>query len=102
MNKPSLEVAAYAKLARLQISPEEAKCYGAQLQTILQYVDQLKEVDTSGVEEFAHASAGMNAWREDVVEGCSADVRKKMIESFPQKEGDLLRVQAVFEERNDV
>jgi aspartyl-tRNA(Asn)/glutamyl-tRNA(Gln) amidotransferase subunit C len=47
-----------AKLARLALSPEEEALLGRQLADILRYVDQLAEVDTTGVEPTAFAGPG--------------------------------------------
>jgi aspartyl-tRNA(Asn)/glutamyl-tRNA(Gln) amidotransferase subunit C len=102
MNKETLQVEKYAKLARLQLKPEEQVQYESQLSDVLKYVDQLQEVDTSDVPELVHASTQVNAWREDVASLTKEIDRKQIIEGFPQKEGDLLKVQAVFEERNEV
>ncbi|MEY3367355.1 MAG: hypothetical protein RI973_510 [Bacteroidota bacterium] len=56
-------------LARLELSEAEREQLGADLNKILQMVEKLKEVDTSGVEPLAYISAAGNAWREDVVSG---------------------------------
>jgi Asp-tRNA(Asn)/Glu-tRNA(Gln) amidotransferase C subunit len=37
-----------------------------------------------------------NALREDVVEGSDIPTREALITAFPDKEGDLLKVKAVF------
>ncbi|MEM9469842.1 MAG: Asp-tRNA(Asn)/Glu-tRNA(Gln) amidotransferase subunit GatC [Pseudomonadota bacterium] len=42
-----------ARLARLKISDEEAEKYGSQLSNIIQFVEQLNEVDTDNVEPLA-------------------------------------------------
>ncbi|MEI7729459.1 MAG: Asp-tRNA(Asn)/Glu-tRNA(Gln) amidotransferase subunit GatC [Verrucomicrobiota bacterium] len=56
-----------AHLARLALTPEEQAKLGAQLESILTYVNQLKEVDVSGVEPTAHAFPLTNVTRPDVV-----------------------------------
>ncbi len=48
-------VAHVAKLARLALTPEEQAVLGRQLADILRAVDELAEVDTSGVEPTAFA-----------------------------------------------
>jgi aspartyl/glutamyl-tRNA(Asn/Gln) amidotransferase C subunit len=101
MNKETLQVEKYAKLARLQVSADACKTYAKQLADILLHVDQLQEVKTQDVPELMHASGQVNAWREDEIQTQKETTRKNIIESFPQKEGDLLKVQAVFEERHD-
>lgn len=43
-----------AKLARLELTDAEAGTYSRQLRDILKYIDQLQELDVSGVEPMTH------------------------------------------------
>jgi aspartyl-tRNA(Asn)/glutamyl-tRNA(Gln) amidotransferase subunit C len=54
-----------AKLARLEITEAEKQKFTAQLNDILLYIDQLNELDTTGVAPMSHAIAVTNAFRED-------------------------------------
>ena len=56
-----------AHLARLELTPEEKKKIGAQLGSVLEYIEKLKEVDVSGVEPTAHAFPLVNVTRPDEV-----------------------------------
>jgi len=56
-----------AKLARLEVSEDEKAMFARQLSAILTYMDQLKEVDTEGVEPTATVLPTENVWREDAV-----------------------------------
>jgi aspartyl-tRNA(Asn)/glutamyl-tRNA(Gln) amidotransferase subunit C len=91
------DVKKLAKLARLHISEEETKDYQEKLGSILEYVEQLQEVDTSSVPELQSATGVTNVFREDVEEGCEKDVRDAAIKMFIHKKGDLLEVQAAIE-----
>ena len=51
------EVAHIAQLARLSLSPEEAVGMQQDLGRILEYVEMLQELDTTGVVPTAHALA---------------------------------------------
>ncbi len=95
------EVKHIAKLARLYISEEELETYREQLGSILEYVEKLQEVDTEGVPELRHAADVENVFREDVEQGCDDGVRKRALDNFSNREGDLLEVQSVFEERTE-
>ena len=44
-----------AKLARLELNEEEKVKFSKQLGDILKYVEQMNEVDTTGVEPMNHA-----------------------------------------------
>ena len=54
-------------LARIDLSEEEEKTVGAQLQDILTYIDMLNELDTDGVEAMSHCFPVTNVMREDEV-----------------------------------
>lgn len=56
-----------ARLARLELSPEEVSSTTEHLGRILSYVDKLNELNTDGVAPTTHALAVSNAFREDEV-----------------------------------
>ncbi|HSR35694.1 MAG TPA: Asp-tRNA(Asn)/Glu-tRNA(Gln) amidotransferase subunit GatC [Desulfurivibrionaceae bacterium] len=56
-----------AKLARLDLTPEEVGPTTEQLDRILAYVEKLDALDTAGVTPTTHALAVTNAFREDEV-----------------------------------
>jgi len=56
-----------AHLARLELTAEEEQKLGAQLGSILTYIEKLKEVDVSNVEPTAHAFPLVNVTRPDEV-----------------------------------
>jgi len=61
------EVEHVALLARLKFSETEKERFTSQLNSILEYMDQLKELDTSQVEPTFHAVTRKNVFREDRV-----------------------------------
>jgi aspartyl-tRNA(Asn)/glutamyl-tRNA(Gln) amidotransferase subunit C len=56
-----------AMLGRLKLTDEEVAGFAPQLSAILEYVDQLKQVDVEGVEPTAHAVDIRNVLRADEV-----------------------------------
>ena len=56
-----------AHLARLSLTPEEEQKLGAQLSSVLGYIEKLKEVDVTGVEPTAHAFPLVNVTRPDEI-----------------------------------
>ncbi|TSC58886.1 MAG: aspartyl-tRNA(Asn)/glutamyl-tRNA (Gln) amidotransferase subunit C [Candidatus Peregrinibacteria bacterium Greene0416_19] len=67
---PSLtpaQVRAVAKLARLNLTDAEVEKFATELTSILQYVDMLQEVDTTGVEATAQVTGLTNAFRDDEI-----------------------------------
>ncbi|RME64672.1 MAG: Asp-tRNA(Asn)/Glu-tRNA(Gln) amidotransferase subunit GatC [Nitrospirae bacterium] len=59
------EVEHIAGLARLALSEEEKALYQEQLSKILQYIEQLRELDTSDVPPTSHVVPLKNVFRED-------------------------------------
>jgi aspartyl-tRNA(Asn)/glutamyl-tRNA(Gln) amidotransferase subunit C len=61
------EVERIAHLARLELTPAQVELYAGHMNNILELMDKLAEVDTTGVEPTYHAVGTTNAFREDVV-----------------------------------
>ena len=61
------EVRDLALLARLELSDEEVAKMGGQIDSILGFVRQLSELDTTDVEPMTTALDVDNRWRDDVV-----------------------------------
>ena len=61
------EVLYVVHLARLDIDDGDVERFAGQIDTILDYVDKLKQVDTTGVAATSHATTLTNAFREDAV-----------------------------------
>jgi len=64
-----------ASLARIRVPEEELETLAGELSQILDWVEQLEEVDTDGVTPMASSAEGMELrWRDDVVtDGNKAD-----------------------------
>lgn len=95
------EIRHLARLSRLKVEEEDLESYAKDLDAIVGYVDKLRELDTKDVPEMEHVDDLTNAWREDVASGCDEEARKRMIGAFPRRSGDLLEVNAVFENRTE-
>ena len=54
-------------LAKLELSPEEARAARKDMGDMLDYIDQLNELDTTGIEPMSHVFPVQNVFREDVV-----------------------------------
>lgn len=84
-----------AHLARLQLNDDELQTMTRQLSAIVDYVDQLKEVNTDGVEPMAHALTVANVFRDD--ESVSSLSVAEALANAPHRHGDFYRVPAVLE-----
>jgi aspartyl-tRNA(Asn)/glutamyl-tRNA(Gln) amidotransferase subunit C len=61
-----IDVGYVASLARLEIDPEKKVKLQKDMEEILAYIEQLEELDVSGIEPTAHAALLTNVVREDV------------------------------------
>jgi aspartyl-tRNA(Asn)/glutamyl-tRNA(Gln) amidotransferase subunit C len=84
-----------ASLARLELSDAELAAMTEQLSAILDYVDQLKEVPTDGVEPLAHPLDLRNVFRPDTP-APSLPVDEALANA-PARTGDFFEVPAVLE-----
>ena len=67
MPATEIDVKYVAHLARLGLTPEEERKFGAQLGQVLGYIEKLREVDVSQVDPTAHAVPMVNVTRPDEV-----------------------------------
>ncbi len=88
------EVEHVARLARLELAPDEVERMTGQLDTILNYVAKLDEVDTSGIEETTHTQRVTNAFREDEVRPSLA--REKVLANAPADNGEAFVVPKII------
>ena len=91
------EVEKVAKLARLEITEAEKEAFSEQLSSILTYMDQLKGLDTEGVEPTATVLEQTNVFREDEVRP-SLPVEQALANAPEQGDG-FFSVPRILEER---
>ena len=87
-----------ATLARLRLTSEEKERYAAELSAVFAYMEVLREVETDDVPETCQVTGLENVTREDVPRACDESVKKKLIEAFPERVGNVLKVPGVFGE----
>jgi aspartyl-tRNA(Asn)/glutamyl-tRNA(Gln) amidotransferase subunit C len=83
-----------AKLARLALDQPQLDRFAGQLESILEYVAHIGEVDVSNVEPMAHAVPVANVLREDVV-GSSLPL-DKVLQNAPDTDGPFFKVPKVI------
>lgn len=96
MAGPELDVRYVAKLARLALTDEEARTYGAQLADILGHVAALNELDTSDVAATAQVIESRNVWRADEPAVCLP--RDEVFAEAPQAQSAYFRVPRIIGE----
>ena len=88
------DVRKVAKLARLNLPDDKIATYTGQLESILGYVSQLEQIDTTGVPETTRAVEVTNVTRQDGVN--PTPVREDILNQAPQREGDFFRVPKIL------
>ena len=85
----------YANFARIDMPDSEAEKFATRLDTLLEFSDRLKELDTEGVEGMTHPLAMSNVLREDT----PADVldRDEMLKSVEDHEDGLIKVPNILD-----
>ena len=82
-------------LAKLELSDEEKEQAKHDIGRMLDYVDKLNELDTSGVEPLSHVFPVNNVFREDVV--TNGDERAKILENAPAEKDGAFKVPKTVE-----
>ncbi len=83
-----------AKLARLELSTQEIEQFTTELTVILDYVDQLTEVNTEGVTPYVGVLGSENRFREDLV--IPSLPREEALKNAPDSDGKFFRVPKVI------
>jgi aspartyl-tRNA(Asn)/glutamyl-tRNA(Gln) amidotransferase subunit C len=89
------DVAKVAVLGRLRLSPEELETFTGQLNSIVDYVAQLQELDTTRVEPLAHGIELRNVFRDDI-RGPALE-REQALANAPKRNHGSFLVPAVLE-----
>ena len=82
-------------LAKLELSAEEKEQANADMGRMLDYIDKLGELDTTGVEPLSHVFPVQNVFREDVV--TNSDMREELLGNAPEQKDGMFMVPRTFE-----
>jgi aspartyl-tRNA(Asn)/glutamyl-tRNA(Gln) amidotransferase subunit C len=83
-----------ANLSRLQFNATEKEDIKADLQRMIQFVEKLNELDTTGVEPLLHMSEQVNVLREDEVKGSIS--RTEGLKNAPVHDEEFFKVPKVI------
>lgn len=84
-----------ARLARIKVKDEDVPRLAGELNSILSFVEQLNEVDVSGVEPLTSVVAMKMKMRDDVV--TDGGIPKDVTKNAPASEDDFFMVPKVVE-----
>ena len=79
-----------AKLARLELTDAEKELYTKKLGDVLQYVNQMNEVDTSNIEPMTQVVDFVNVMREDKV--VYEQTKEELMKNAPEQENGFFKV----------
>ena len=82
-------------LAKLELDGQEKEQAKKDMGEMLDYIDQLNELDTSGVEPMSHVLPARNVFREDVV--TNGDGREETLLNAPERKEDMFVAPKTFE-----
>lgn len=83
-----------AHLARLRFTKEEKKSAKKDLQNMIVFVEQLNEIDTTGIKPLLHISDTVNILRNDMVAGSVS--RAEALLNAPLKDANFFKVPTVI------
>lgn len=84
-----------AKLAKLKFTEEESGKLQKEMNTVLEYIDQLNELDLSNVEPLENINDIENVFREDVSEKCLT--KEEALKNAPDKTDNFFKVPKVID-----
>ncbi len=88
------EVKKLANMMRMEISDEEALSIGSDMDAVIHYIDQLKEVSLP--EGANDRGILFNIAREDEVVNDTGNYTEKILAEVPDREGDFVKVKKVL------
>jgi len=90
------QVIKVAKLSRLDLTEDEVQEFTGQLSAILDYVEKMNELDTTGVEPLAHCLPVSNVLREDSAKESLGT--EKVLANAPQRDNEFFKVPKILDD----
>ena len=88
------EVIKIAKLSRIALTDAEVEKFQKELSAVLDYVEELKQVNVDGIEEVAQVTGLINVQREDKV--ILADNISDILSQAPEIKDGYYKVKAIL------
>jgi len=84
-----------ASLARLRFDPAKLNEIAKKFEAVLEYIDQLNELDTSGIDPMSHAASFKTPLRDDVAK--NSGEQNEILANAPARDGGFVKVPKVLE-----
>lgn len=82
-------------LAKLELSGEEKEAAKRDMGRMLDYIDKLNGLDTSGVEPMSHVFPVQNVFREDAI--TNGDESESILRNAPEEKDNMFVVPRTFD-----
>ncbi|HTB51548.1 MAG TPA: Asp-tRNA(Asn)/Glu-tRNA(Gln) amidotransferase subunit GatC [Ferruginibacter sp.] len=83
-----------ANLSRLKFDAAEKTAIKSDLQSMIQFIDKLNELDTTGVDPLLHMSDNVNVLRADEIQGSIS--REEALKNAPMHDEQFFKVPKVI------
>lgn len=96
------EILAVAKLADLELTNAEVEKFSGQLSDVLDMFKKIDDVDLKDIEETSQITGLNNVSRKDAIkceEGLTCCTTDELLKNTPDRDGNLIIVPKVLEER---
>lgn len=84
-----------ARLSKLKFNEDEMKLISNDLSKMLEFINQLQDLDTEGIDPLIHMNEEINNWREDKVQGMIS--QEEALSNSPDKDGTYFKLPKVLD-----
>ncbi len=88
------EVIKLSQLARIELTEAEVEKFQKELSAVLDYVEELKKVDTDGLEEISQVTGLVNVQRED--KAVVAENHQEIFNNAPEMKDGYFKVKSIL------
>lgn len=95
MNINQNVISKLARLSKLKFNEDEMKLISNDLSKMLDFINQLQDLDTEGIDPLIHMNEEINNWREDQVQGMIS--QEEALSNSPVKDGTYFKLPKVLD-----
>ena len=95
MNINKNVISKLARLSKLKFNEDEMKLISNDLSKMLDFINQLQDLDTEGIDPLIHMNEEINNWREDKVQGMIS--QEEALSNSPVKDGTYFKLPKVLD-----
>ena len=95
MNINQNVISKLARLSKLKFNEDEMKLISNDLSKMLDFINQLQDLDTEGIDPLIHMNEEINNWREDKVQDMIS--QEEALSNSPVKDGTYFKLPKVLD-----